>query len=71
MNAEQRAAEATIAVLTEQQRHAMTAEHWTARVDRGLVRLGLVYWATGRHGRQLLKFRPFGLEVRAILEKQP
>ena len=61
---------ATIAVLTEPQRHAMIAEHWTARVDRGLVRLGLVYWATGKHGHQLLKFRPLGLKVRAILQEQ-
>jgi len=60
----------TIAVLTEPQRHAMIAEHWTARVDRGLERLGLVYWATGKHGQQLLKFRPLGLEVRAILQEQ-
>jgi len=64
-------AEQIAAGLTEPQQHAMTADHWTARVDRGLVRLGLVYWATGRHGKQLLKFRPLGLQVRAILEQKP
>lgn len=63
-------AAAIITMLTEPQRHAMIAEHWTARADRGLVRLGLVYWATGKHGHQLLKFRPLGLEVRAILKEQ-
>jgi hypothetical protein len=62
-------AEQIAARVTEPQRHAMLAKHWTARVDRSLVRLGLVYWATGRHGKQLLKFRPLGLQVRALLEQ--
>jgi hypothetical protein len=53
--------------LTDAQRQALLSPHWGQRVP--LLKTGLVYWSRGLHGRQIIKFRPLGLALRAHIER--
>lgn len=54
--------------LTEAQRSALLAPHWSAR--RPLLGINFAYWGRGMHGKTLLKLRPVAFEVRRYLQER-
>jgi len=56
--------------LTDAQREAINAQHWSARARAGLVRLSIVKWSSGPHGKPIIKFTQLGLTVRAALSTE-